>query len=113
MSATPPDRAGWLEHTRAAWNERADGWDRMHDALPQERGGELLRMLDALDIQPGMRVLDAGCGPGQWAVALAQAGALVTAIDLAPAMLAHAARRAATAGVTLELREGDILEQTA
>lgn len=110
MSASPPERDSWLERTRAAWNERADGWNDMHDALPAERGGELLRMLDALDIQPGTRVLDAGCGPGQWAVAFAQAGARVTAIDLAPAMLAHAARRAQAAGVTLDLREGDILD---
>lgn len=48
----------------------------------------------------GIRILDIGCGPGAYSVALAQAGALsVIGIDLAPAMIDLARRHAAQAGV--------------
>ncbi|RIK46108.1 MAG: hypothetical protein DCC58_04265 [Chloroflexi bacterium] len=102
----------WLERTRSAWNERASSWDRMHREVDATWVADKERMLAALAIRPGERALDAGCGPGQWAVVLAQAGATVTATDLSPEMLKYAARRAAEAGVTLDLREGDVLAQT-
>ena len=113
MSVAHPERAEWLARTRRTWNEYADGWSALHDALTEEHAAELLRTVDVLGIGPGTRVLDAGCGPGQWAVAFAQAGAQVTVIDLAPAMLAHATRRAERAGVRLQVREGDLIEQLA
>lgn len=47
----------------------------------------------------GVSVLDAGCGSGRYAVALAQRGARVTGIDIAPAMLELARARAEAAGV--------------
>lgn len=62
-----------------------------------------------LDLQPGMRVLDAGCGPGRIAIPLAQAlGAegQVVAVDVQPRMLRWAADRARAAGVgNIEFRE--------
>lgn len=49
----------------------------------------------------GKTALDVGCGPGHYAVALAQRGAAgVTGIDLAPAMIELARRKAADAGVS-------------
>ncbi|MBI4642737.1 MAG: methyltransferase domain-containing protein [Deltaproteobacteria bacterium] len=48
----------------------------------------------------GKRVLDAGCGPGHYAVALARRGAgHVLGLDFAPEMLELARARAAQAGV--------------
>ncbi len=48
----------------------------------------------------GKTVLDVGCGPGHYAVALAQEGvSAVTGIDFAPAMVELARTRAAAAGV--------------
>jgi len=48
----------------------------------------------------GKTALDVGCGPGHYAVALAQRGmALVTGIDFAPAMIELACEKAAAAGV--------------
>jgi ubiquinone/menaquinone biosynthesis C-methylase UbiE len=44
----------------------------------------------------GIQVLDAGCGTGVYARALAEQGCQVTAIDTAPGMLVHARRRAET-----------------
>lgn len=47
----------------------------------------------------GARVLDAGCGSGRYAVALAARGAEVTGLDLAPSMVDMAKAAARAAGV--------------
>ncbi len=41
-----------------------------------------------------IRVLDLGCGPGLYAERLAQSGCEVTGIDLSPASISHARRKA-------------------
>jgi ubiquinone/menaquinone biosynthesis C-methylase UbiE len=55
-----------------------------------------------------MDVLDLACGPAPFAIAAARAGATVTALDAAPALLDLARRRAAAAGVTVEWIEADM-----
>lgn len=40
-----------------------------------------LAFLDGVDIPPGLRVLEVGCGTGRTACLLAQKGAKVTAMD--------------------------------
>lgn len=52
-----------------------------------------------LDVRPGTRVLDVGCGIGRWSCRLAARGAIVTGVDLSPTMVAEAQRRAAARGV--------------
>jgi SAM-dependent methyltransferase len=52
--------------------------------------------LDALGDVRGRRVLDVGCGAGPLAIALAERGALVTGIDVAPGMIAKAEGLAAS-----------------
>src|SRR5262249_26211897 len=47
-------------------------------------------LAEVLDLQPGMRVLDVGCGPGRHAHALAERGMEVVGIDIAAAFLAAA-----------------------
>jgi SAM-dependent methyltransferase len=39
-------------------------------------------LVDALGLQPGMRVLDVGCGPGRHAYALAERGVNVVGVDI-------------------------------
>ncbi len=58
-------------------------------------------------VEPGWRVLDIGCGTGALAVLLARRGAQVVGVDIAPSMLAIAARRVREAGLErrVELRE--------
>lgn len=43
--------------------------------------------------EPGLRVLDVGCGTGMYLEAYADAGAVCTGIDLSPAMLGVASQR--------------------
>lgn len=55
-----------------------------------------------LGLAPGMRVLDAGCGPGRLTVPLAEAvgpGGEVAALDVQPGMLARARTRVEAAGL--------------
>jgi magnesium-protoporphyrin O-methyltransferase len=57
----------------------------------------------------GCRVLDAGCGTGALAVAAAQRGATVVAIDLS-ATLVNLARDRAPADLAISYRVGDMLD---
>jgi magnesium-protoporphyrin O-methyltransferase len=57
----------------------------------------------------GKRVLDAGCGTGAMAVALAQRGAEVVAVDISPALI-EIARKRAPAGLSIDWQSGDMLD---
>lgn len=57
-----------------------------------------------LDIEPGTRVLDVGCGVGRWSSLLASRGGIVTGMDLSPTMIAEAQRRAQAMGVAERCR---------
>ncbi len=46
-------------------------------------------------VQEGTRVLEIGCGTGALTVAMAKAGAKVSAIDISPGMIAEATKRIA------------------
>jgi 2-polyprenyl-6-hydroxyphenyl methylase/3-demethylubiquinone-9 3-methyltransferase len=56
----------------------------------------------------GARVLDVGCGGGLLAEALAARGALVTGIDLAPAMISTARMHAAQYALHIDYRVADV-----
>ncbi|MCV7246902.1 class I SAM-dependent methyltransferase [Mycobacterium koreense] len=57
------------------------------------------------------RVLDAGCGTGHHAVALARAGCDVVGIDGSPTAVRRARLNARAAGVEVEFRCGDVVEE--
>jgi SAM-dependent methyltransferase len=106
------DEASWLERSRAAWDARAERWDARSaaNALSPDRKRDLDRVWDALRLTAGARVLDAGCGSGQFAIALAERGARVTGIDLSPEMLRRARDHAAEHGFAddIDWRTGDV-----
>ncbi|MGC9398332.1 MAG: class I SAM-dependent methyltransferase [Anaerolineae bacterium] len=78
-------------------------------------------IVDHLELEPGMRVLDAGCGPGRVTLPLAEAvgpQGEVVALDVQDEMLARARAKAEAAGLTnirylqAELGQGDLQVDT-
>ncbi len=102
----PTDQTEWFE----------DWFDTdLYMALYRHRDqGEADRVVDLVLRQvplPNDRpaaVLDVAAGPGRHAIALAERGFQVTAVDLSPRLLAHAAEEAAEAGVELQLVRSDM-----
>ena len=80
----------------------ATPWDQ--DPTPQE----LLDLIEGPASRAPGRALDLGCGTGADAVALAQRGWKVTAVDAVPRALEAARRRSAEAGVSVEWIHGDV-----
>jgi SAM-dependent methyltransferase len=88
---------------REFWDRRADAWERRTDALNAFSDTYGSPTMDALRLVPGERVLDIGCGPGTTAIPLAARvapGGEVVGVDISPAMIEAAGRRASAAGVT-------------
>ncbi len=76
---------------------------------PDDTGEQEARfIMTALDLQPGMCVLDAPCGAGRIAVHLAQAGCRVTGIDRNVRFIARAQARCAIAGVASDFQVMDL-----
>jgi SAM-dependent methyltransferase len=99
-----PAQPAYIRHNRANWNREADDYQREH-------GSQLNRFdrpawgawgipeseLDILGDVTGRRVLELGCGGGQWSIALARRGARAVGLDLSIRQLAHARRLAGEA----------------
>ena len=116
-SATYDDRRGRLEtyFDRTA----SKTWERLTSDAPVSgiratvRAGRN-RMRDTLlswlpADMTGLRLLDAGCGTGALAIAAAERGAEVVAIDVAGSLV-HVARDRAPAGLAIDWRVGDMLD---
>jgi 2-polyprenyl-3-methyl-5-hydroxy-6-metoxy-1,4-benzoquinol methylase len=83
---------------------RAQQWDDLYaetlaGVVVQDRHALALEWIDCLALPVGTSALDAGCGPGRTAVALALSGFRVTAIDSSAEMRERALARAAEARV--------------
>src|SRR5262245_10402610 len=70
-----------------------------------ERGAE--QFYEQLDVRPGARMLDVGCGAGQLALIAARAGARVVGCDIATNWLEKARARAAAEGLDVAFEDGD------
>lgn len=107
---TGTDHTEWLERVRGNWNERAPNWDAMSEenAAAPDRPADLDRTAAALRLTPGCRLLDAGCGSGQYAIAFAERGYVVTGVDLSPEMIARARLHSADHNVEVEWRVGEV-----
>lgn len=97
------------QQIRHAWDDGADGYDDRwgHGIKTPAEQRAWTSLLTRLLPEPGMRVLDVGCGPGVLSVLAASLGHHVTGLDLAPRMLDVARLRARQRGVELTLVEGD------
>ncbi|MBI5236339.1 MAG: class I SAM-dependent methyltransferase [Deltaproteobacteria bacterium] len=86
--------------------QRYDAWyETMLGKTAHERERELVFSFAALGLRQGQRALDAGCGTGIYALALAQKGFSVTAIDSSSEMLGLAASKATAQHVNVEFVE--------
>lgn len=65
------------------------------------------RVVDAVDVRPGDRVIDIAAGSGNVAIRAALRGATVVATDLTPELFDTGRRLATAAGAELEWREAD------
>lgn len=93
----------------ACWNGPAgDQWVELQDSMDLTLRPLGEAAMDALDLRPGHRVLDVGCGCGATALALAERvgpEGRVVGVDVSQQMLARAQQRAA--GRPIELILGD------
>lgn len=100
MPAEPEEAPPGLPAAYRRW--RTSRLGQITDRLEEEL------ILGLVGLPAGMRILDAGCGDGLLASALARAGAIVTGVDRDPRMLTVGQARAEHAGLHLELVEGDL-----
>jgi SAM-dependent methyltransferase len=83
------------------WEQRTPTWLELEDRMEQVGGppGELA--MDRLDLRPGQRVVDLGCGGGRTTLELAARvgpGGQVVGVDISAGMLAAGRERAARLG---------------
>jgi 2-polyprenyl-3-methyl-5-hydroxy-6-metoxy-1,4-benzoquinol methylase len=91
------------QETRLYWDQQAASFDQepdhgLKDPLVREAWSQLLE--EWLPPNP-VRILDIGCGTGSLSILLAGLGHQVTGIDLSPAMISQAKRKALQAGVQI------------
>lgn len=104
MTTPPVNTADPIVQFKLAQKE---GWKRFAplEAITTSAAGRLVRFAG---IQPGMRVLDAGCGTGVVAITAARLGAVVKGADLTSTLLERARENSQIASVNVEWSEADV-----
>jgi SAM-dependent methyltransferase len=80
----------------------------LRNAFTKGTEQEIDFLVAALGLEPGMHVLDVGCGPGRHALALARRGFLVTGVDLSPEFVDLARAGATTEGLDASFEVLDV-----
>lgn len=108
----PLSGAGWIRQVRRDWTAVAQAWERWEPQLLSSLAAVDPALFRALELKPGQRVLDFGCGSGEPTLAIAQLVAprgTVVGLDISPPMLAIARRRAALRGIrNARFQVGDV-----
>lgn len=99
----PFDPASELDWSEPAYSRRLlrEHLDQTHDGASRREGlvDAHVRRLARLLPAPPAEILDAGCGPGLYAVRLGAMGYCVHGVDVGPAVIRHARRSAQLAGL--------------
>ena len=110
-----PDEQQLNKEGRTLWNNKAEFWDNMHG----DEGNDFHQQLISpaverlLDLQPGERVMDIGCGNGTLARRLAQLGGVVTASDFSEELIGLAKKRGQSAGDPIDYHVVDATDEEA
>jgi ubiquinone/menaquinone biosynthesis C-methylase UbiE len=78
-----------------------------YDRFSRYMEGGAREFYERLQVAPGSRLLDVGCGSGQLALMAAKDGLHVTGVDIAGNLVERARQRAEAEGLTADFREGD------
>jgi SAM-dependent methyltransferase len=101
MSSGSPDFAQLKAAQKTAWMAGDFGQIAAYSAKAAED------FVARTPIKQGTRVLDVACGTGNTAIPAAQAGGVVTGVDIATNLLEQARRRASAQQLEIEFQEGD------
>lgn len=101
MSTMTPEMMALKTRLKSTW----EAGDYGVFAKYLEKGA--LEFFDRLDIPRGARLLDLACGAGQLTLPAAARGIDVTGLDLAANLVEQARARAAAAGFTIRIDQGD------
>jgi cyclopropane-fatty-acyl-phospholipid synthase len=98
--------SAWLDTTMTYSSAR---FASAHDTLEKGQLHKIHSLLDRLDLRPGQRMLEIGCGWGSFAVEAAKRGAQVVGLTLSSEQKAWAAQKIAAAGLSdrIEIRLQD------
>jgi cyclopropane-fatty-acyl-phospholipid synthase len=101
--------SAWLDSTMTYSSAR---FARRSDNLEQAQLRKVATLLDRLDLKPGQRLLEIGCGWGTLAIEAAKRGASVVGLTLSSEQKAWAERNIAAAGLAdrIEIRLQDYRE---
>ena len=103
------------EQTREAWNANAEVWDERMGDEGNDFHQTLIRPATQrlLNLQPGQRILDVGCGNGLTSHWLARLGAQVLGIDFAEEMITNAHKRIKPDETSVEFQVLDATDEKA
>jgi SAM-dependent methyltransferase len=96
-----PDLETLKSKLKATWS----AGDFSQIAKAYTKGAE--QFVERLNPRPGMKFLDVACGSGNLAIPAARAGATVSGMDIAPAMVEQARENAQREGLKATFEEGD------
>jgi SAM-dependent methyltransferase len=101
-SALPRDR-GWFNDVAAYL-----GTAYLRNAFTKGTEQEVDFLVDVLELEPGRRVLDVGCGPGRHSLALARRSFDVVGVDLSPDFVELAREAAAAEALRAQFEQLDV-----
>ena len=87
------------------FQENASTYD--ENGFAQNSLVEVQFLIDLMQLKPGMKLLDMGCGTGRHAVLFAEKGIQVTGVDFSSEMLEVARKKAELQGLDIEWVEAD------
>jgi 2-polyprenyl-3-methyl-5-hydroxy-6-metoxy-1,4-benzoquinol methylase len=105
VSEPAPSQDAQLAHLKQRMKSSWMAGDFGQIAKKLANGAE--EFISRLELKPGMKVLDVGCGTGNQSLPAARTGAQVTGVDIATNLLEQARERAVEENLKIQFDEGD------